>query len=117
MKSLFLFRYQDIQAGLIPSSVAAHLKAVIREANSTQKEIENIESKNEAKGLDFEMDQKDVAHLFKLHKQLEKLKAQFELLRNPVLRFALAYLVLSEQRERNCLSALWLTKICIWQSY
>lgn len=70
--------------------MAAHLRAVIREAYATLKEIQNIESRNEAKGLDFEMDEKDVAHLFKLHKQLEKLKAQFELLKNPVLRFDLS---------------------------
>lgn len=78
--------YQDIQDGLVPSSVAAHLKAIIREACATLKELQNIESRNEAKGLDFEMDEKDVAHLFKLHKQLENLKAQFELLKNPILR-------------------------------
>lgn len=75
--------------------MAAHLKAVIREANTTQKEIQNIEARNEAKGLDFEMDQRDVANLFKLHKQLEKLKAQFELLKNPVLRYG-SYSILTK---------------------
>lgn len=67
--------------------MAAHLKAVIREANSTQKEIQNTEAKTKAKGSDFEMDQRDVANLFKLHKQMEKLKAQFEMLKDPVLRY------------------------------
>lgn len=91
LRSKILFRYQDIQAGRIPSSVAANLKAIIREANATQKEIRNIESRNEAKGTDYEMDQNDFAHLFKLHKHMEKLKAQFELLKNPVLRFDTNY--------------------------
>ena len=35
------------------------------------------------------MDQKDVAHLFKLHKKLEKLKAQFDMLKDPILRYDL----------------------------
>lgn len=78
--------------------MAAHLKAVIREAYATLKEIRNVESRNETKGVDFEMDEKDVAHLFKLHKQLEKLKAQFELLKNPVLRFALLVIFLLKKR-------------------
>lgn len=70
--------------------MAAHLKAIIRKAISTLKEIQNIESRiNKTKGSDFEMDQKDVAHLFQHHKQMERLKAQFELLKNPVLRFDL----------------------------
>ncbi|KAG0724121.1 SHC SH2 domain-binding protein 1 B [Chionoecetes opilio] len=78
--------YQDIQAARIPTAVGACLKAIIRDANSAEKKIQHIESKSEEKGMDYEMDQKDVAQLFKLHKQLEKLKSQFYMLKDPILR-------------------------------
>lgn len=78
--------YQDIQAGRIPTAVVAGLKAIIRKANHALKKIQHIESRNEEQGADFEMDQKDVAQLFKLHKQLEKLKAQFDMMKDPILR-------------------------------
>ena len=86
------FRYQDIQAGRIPTAVAAGLKAIIRKADHAQKKIQHIESRNEEQGADFEMLQKDVAELFRLHKQLEKFKTQFDMMKDPILRYDLVQL-------------------------
>ncbi|XP_071515981.1 SHC SH2 domain-binding protein 1 homolog B isoform X2 [Panulirus ornatus] len=78
--------YQDIEIGRIPAAIGSELRNLVKRADIVQKEIKRIEYASEGEGFDFEVDQKDVACLIQLHKQMEQLKARFEMLQDPVFR-------------------------------
>lgn len=74
--------YQDIEAGRIPSAIGSELRSLVTKASEVQREIDRIEKSDD----DGEVDQREVLSLIQFHKQLEKLKARYDLLQEPVLR-------------------------------
>ncbi|XP_069195921.1 SHC SH2 domain-binding protein 1-like isoform X1 [Procambarus clarkii] len=90
--------HQDIETGSIPADVGLELRSLVKRASMVQQEIKKIESSCEGEGFDYEVDQLDVARLIQLHKDMEQLKAQFEMQRDPVFRELLTH----QQQVQRC---------------
>ncbi|XP_042203036.1 SHC SH2 domain-binding protein 1 homolog B-like isoform X2 [Homarus americanus] len=86
--------YQDIEMGHIPSAAGTEIRNLVKQASIVENEIKMIESFNEGE----EVDQVDVTRLIQLHKQMEQLKARYEILQDPVFRELSNY----EQQIERC---------------
>ncbi|KAG7156985.1 SHC SH2 domain-binding protein 1 B-like [Homarus americanus] len=82
---------QDIEMGHIPSAAGTEIRNLVKQASIVENEIKMIESFNEGE----EVDQVDVTRLIQLHKQMEQLKARYEILQDPM-TFVVQYFFVRE---------------------